>query len=87
MIIATVMICLPRRNKPLAKTNSPLPQRRLLSFSKPCSRIFDAEEKTLFPAFESATGMSMGPTQVMRMEREEQIRALMTDAVAALQER
>ena len=46
---------------------------------------FAAEEKNLFPAFESATGMSMGPTQVMRMEHE-QIRALMTDAVAALQD-
>ena len=26
------------------------------------------EEDVLFPAFESRTGMSMGPTQVMRME-------------------
>ncbi|TRZ70096.1 MAG: hemerythrin domain-containing protein [Rhodocyclaceae bacterium] len=29
---------------------------------------FDAEENLLFPAFEAATGMSSGPTQVMRME-------------------
>ena len=29
---------------------------------------FDAEENLLFPAFESATGMSSGPTQIMRME-------------------
>ena len=29
---------------------------------------FDAEENLLFPAFESATGMSTGPTQIMRME-------------------
>jgi len=29
---------------------------------------FDAEENLLFPAFESATGMSGGPTQIMRME-------------------
>lgn len=28
----------------------------------------DAEEKTLFPAFEAKTGMTQGPTQVMRME-------------------
>lgn len=27
-----------------------------------------AEEDTLFPAFEAATGMTQGPTQVMRME-------------------
>src|SRR5574343_1286926 len=29
---------------------------------------FESEEKTLFPSFEAKTGMSMGPTQVMRME-------------------
>jgi len=29
---------------------------------------FDAEENLLFPAFEAATGMSGGPTQIMRME-------------------
>ncbi|WP_126446083.1 hemerythrin domain-containing protein [Sulfuricystis multivorans] len=29
---------------------------------------FAAEEETLFPAFEAATGMSMGPTRVMRHE-------------------
>ena len=44
---------------------------------------FDSEEKTLFPTFEARTGMSMGPTQVMRMEHV-QIRALMDDAVDAL---
>ena len=43
--------------------------------SRECTRFiqdilahFDAEENLLFPAFESATGMSGGPTQVMRME-------------------
>ena len=44
---------------------------------------FDAEEKTLFPTFEAKTGMSMGPTQVMRLEHT-QIRALMDDALEAL---
>jgi len=44
---------------------------------------FDSEEKTLFPSFEAKTGMSMGPTQVMRMEHE-QMRALLDDALAAL---
>ena len=29
---------------------------------------FSKEEKILFPAFEQATGMTAGPTQVMRME-------------------
>lgn len=45
---------------------------------------FDSEEKTLFPEFESKTGMSMGPTQVMRMEHE-QLRALFDEAQQALE--
>jgi hemerythrin-like domain-containing protein len=45
---------------------------------------FESEEKTLFPSFEAKTGMSMGPTQVMRMEHE-QMRALFDDAANALQ--
>lgn len=32
---------------------------------------FSMEEQVLFPAFEERTGMTMGPTQVMRMEHEE----------------
>lgn len=44
---------------------------------------FDGEEKTLFSAFEAKTGMSTGPTRMMRMEHE-QIRGLMNDAVDAL---
>ncbi len=36
---------------------------------------FQAEETILFPQFEQVTGMTAGPTQVMRMEHE-QIRAL-----------
>ncbi len=44
---------------------------------------FDSEEKTLFPTFEAKTGMSMGPTQVMRMEHV-QMRALMEEAADAL---
>lgn len=44
---------------------------------------FASEEKTLFPSFEAKTGMSMGPTQVMRMEHE-QMRALFNDAAEAL---
>ena len=44
---------------------------------------FNTEEKTLFPTFEAKTGMTMGPTQVMRMEHM-QLRALMEDALEAL---
>ena len=46
---------------------------------------FASEEELLFPAFEHATGMTAGPTAVMRGEHE-QMRALlgqMADAVAA----
>jgi DUF438 domain-containing protein len=44
---------------------------------------FEAEEKTLFPTFEAKTGMTMGPTQVMRMEHI-QMRGLLDEAVQAL---
>jgi hemerythrin-like domain-containing protein len=44
---------------------------------------FAAEEGVLFPAFERKTGMSMGPTQVMRSEHT-QMRELMRSAAAAL---
>lgn len=44
---------------------------------------FAAEEQTLFPTFEAKTGMSMGPTQVMRLEHA-QMRGLLEDAGAAL---
>ena len=39
-----------------------------LQFSKALSHHFAMEEQVLFPAFETHTGMSMGPTQVMRSE-------------------
>lgn len=44
---------------------------------------FATEEQVLFPAFEAATGMSSGPTQVMRMEHA-QMRELMAQMAAAL---
>ncbi|MBF1165766.1 hemerythrin domain-containing protein [Dechloromonas agitata] len=44
---------------------------------------FDCEEKTLFPTFEAKTGMTMGPTQVMRMEHQ-QMRDLLDQAQAAI---
>jgi len=44
---------------------------------------FDMEEKVMFPAFEEKTGMTQGPTQVMRMEHE-QMRKLMTQMVEAI---
>ena len=43
---------------------------------------FEAEEALLFPAFEAATGMSAGPTQMMRHEHE-QMRGLLAQLEAA----
>ena len=53
-------------------------------FSEAMLRHFDAEEAILFPAFEAQTGMSMGPTQVMRMEHQ-QMRDLLSQAQAAIE--
>lgn len=43
---------------------------------------FEAEEALLFPAFEAATGMSAGPTQMMRHEHD-QMRGLLSQLAAA----
>jgi hypothetical protein len=43
---------------------------------------FAAEERVLFPAFEAATGMSAGPTEMMRREHD-QMRALLDELEAA----
>jgi hemerythrin-like domain-containing protein len=40
----------------------------LAAFADALNAHFDAEEQTLFPAFEAATGMTQGPTEVMRGE-------------------
>lgn len=41
------------------------------AFRDAMERHFKVEEETLFPAFENHTGMSAGPTEVMRMEHAE----------------
>ena len=43
---------------------------------------FEAEESVLFPAFEAATGMSDGPTRMMRYEHE-QVRSLLAQLAVA----
>lgn len=54
------------------------------NFGNELENHFRTEEETLFPAFEAETGMSGGPTQVMRYEHAqmrdliEQMRAAMT---------
>jgi len=40
-------------------------------FSKKLNHHFEMEESVLFPAFESATGMTNGPTAVMRSEHQQ----------------
>jgi len=52
-------------------------------FSTAVLQHFAVEESLLFPAFEQKTGMSMGPTQVMRSEHV-QMRELIAAAAAAL---
>jgi len=47
---------------------------------------FKHEENTLFPAFENATGMSSGPTEMMRHEHE-QIRQLIRELKQSLEDR
>ena len=47
---------------------------------------FAAEEDLLFPAFEAATGMTGGPTQMMRHEHE-QMRSLLSQLALACQAR
>ena len=67
----------------IARKNLPAAKAAFGHFRDAVLAHFDSEEKTLFPTFEAKTGMSMGPTQVMRMEHT-QMRALLDEAVAAL---
>lgn len=51
-------------------------------FQKQMEAHFTAEEDLLFPAFEAATGMRAGPTQMMRHEHE-QMRSLLSQLAVA----
>ena len=55
-------------------------------FHEQMAAHFDAEEGLLFPAFEAATGMSAGPTQMMRHEHA-QMRTLLAQLAAACEDR
>ncbi len=46
------------------------------AFDGAIRRHLDMEEQVLFPAFEAATGMTQGPTQMMRYEHQ-QLRGLL----------
>ena len=52
-------------------------------FHDAMSKHLDVEEAILFPAFERQTGMTMGPTQVMRSEHA-QMRQLLAASAEAL---
>ena len=52
------------------------------AFDAAMRRHMDMEELVLFPAFEKATGMTMGPTRVMRAEHD-QMRGLLSQMAGA----
>lgn len=56
------------------------------AFASGLEAHFQAEEQELFPRFEAATGMTQGPTQVMRGEHAE-MRATLAQLRAALASR
>lgn len=70
----------------VSKNDWPGCERVFEGFKAELEDHFSTEEQMLFPAFEAATGMSGGPTQVMRQEHE-QMRALVGQMAAALQSR
>ena len=51
-----------------AKNDLVAAQAGFTTFHQEMQRHLDKEENIMFPAFEEATGSSMGPTSVMRME-------------------
>ena len=67
----------------VAKKDWPLAAQKLQAFETLLLSHLAVEEDILFPKFEEATGMTSGPTQVMRMEHE-QMRSLLSDLRSAL---
>ncbi len=59
---------------------------RFQEFYQAMEHHFSMEEDVLFPEFENASGMSSGPTQVMRMEHK-QMRQLLLDMEQAVERR
>ena len=67
----------------VALTDWSLALKKWQGFALELTKHFSQEEDTLFPQFEQVTGMTGGPTQVMRMEHQ-QMRALVEDLDNAL---
>ena len=59
---------------------------QLEKFSADLLHHFDMEEKVMFPVFEEVTGMSQGPTMVMRMEHS-QMRNILDDLKADIEKK
>ncbi|HUH93089.1 MAG TPA: hemerythrin domain-containing protein [Casimicrobiaceae bacterium] len=57
-----------RADEALARPDWAAVEREAGRFLREMARHIDLEEDVLFPAFEQATGMTRGPTGVMRME-------------------
>ncbi len=70
----------------VAKANWSLAEQKWQTFTQELELHLQAEEQILFPEFEQATGMTSGPTQVMRMEHE-QMRGLLTSLNKSLAEK
>lgn len=54
-------------------------------FEKETLHHFDLEEQILFPAFEEQTGMTAGPTMVMRQEHA-QVKAMLEQMASAIEQ-
>jgi hemerythrin-like domain-containing protein len=67
----------------VAKTDWDAARRQFESFQAALAHHLAMEESVLFPAFEARTGMSSGPTEVMRMEHG-QMRGLLQDMAHAV---
>ena len=67
----------------VADNNWSLAKQTFSQFSEELELHLQAEETILFPEFEQATGITQGPTQVMRGEHQ-QMRALVADLLQAL---
>ena len=68
----------------VAARNWPVALSLTSRFANELETHFRTEEETLFPAFESATGMTAGPTQMMRYEHA-QMRDLLAQMHTALE--
>ena len=70
----------------VASQNWEKSQEQLNKFISDLTHHFSMEEKVMFPAFEDATGMTQGPTMVMRMEHS-QMRNILDDLKADIEKK